>query len=267
MTAPPKNDDAILDRPEVCQAIFHPRREWGDPVVTDKDHLIPVAPDVKIGARFHMASPSAANILFFHGNGEIVSDYEELGPLYNRAGINFMVADYRGYGRSGGTPTVSAMLADSHRILDYARTWLADNGHNGPLVVMGRSLGSAPALELAAAHGDTIAGLIIESGFAKATPLLRLLGVDTNRIGFAEGKGFGNLDKVAHYTGPTLIIHAEHDHIIPFTDGQALFEASAADRKRLVRIDGANHNDIFYVGMATYMQAIADFMQAIGKGA
>lgn len=80
-------------------------------------------------------------------------------------GVNFLVADYRGYGLSGGVPTVSAMLGDSHHILDYARIRLEANGYGGPLVVMGRSLGSAPALELAA-HRDGIDGLIIESGFA-----------------------------------------------------------------------------------------------------
>jgi fermentation-respiration switch protein FrsA (DUF1100 family) len=190
--------------------------------------------------------PDGVNILFFHGNGEIVADYDDLGPLYNKRGINFLAADYRGYGRSNGQPTVGAMMADSHIILQYAKQWLQTNAYGGPLVVMGRSLGSAPALELAAAHGDTIAGLIIESGFALATPLLRLLGVDVARIGFNEDKGFGNLDKIRRYKGPTLIIHAQHDHIIPFSDGQALHDASGSAKKRLLRIDHADHNDIFY---------------------
>ena len=52
-----------------------------------------------------VADPAAPSILFFHGNGEIVADYDDLGPLYNRMGINFLAADYRGYGRSTGRPT------------------------------------------------------------------------------------------------------------------------------------------------------------------
>jgi len=261
MTPSPQADYSLLDRPEVLSAVFHPRADWRSPLSLDddRDHMITVADDVGIGARFHMASPAGANILFFHGNGEIVADYDELAPLYNRLGINFLAADYRGYGRSGGTPTVSAMMADSHIILDYVRNWLTSNGCTGPLAVMGRSLGSAPALELAAAHADNIDGLIIESGFARATPLLRLLGVDVKGIGFEEGKGFGNIDKIARYKGPTLVIHAQHDHIIPFADGQALYDASANANKRLVRIDDANHNDIFARGLETYLQAVAEF--------
>lgn len=265
MTPSPQADYSLLDRPEILRAVFHPRAERHSPSPTDvdRDHLIPVADDVSIGARFHMAAPAGVNILFFHGNGEIVADYNELGPLYNRLGINFLAADYRGYGRSGGTPTVSAMMADSHIIFDYVRNWLASNDCTGPVAVMGRSLGSAPALELAAAHADNVDGLIIESGFAMAAPLLRLLGVDVEGIGFEESKGFGNIDKIRRYGGPTLVIHAQYDHIIPFADGQALFDASGAAQKRLVRIDGANHNDIFARGLETYLQAVAEFARRL----
>lgn len=262
MNATPEQDMTPLDRPEVGRALFHPRQEWGPSSEDHNVHMIPVEPDIAVGARFHMAGPEAVNVVFFHGNGEIAADYEDVGPLYNRIGVNFLVADYRGYGRSGGSPTVRTMLFDSHRILDYARTWLAANGYTGPLVVMGRSLGSAPALELAA-YADRIGGLIIESGFASAGPLLRLLGVSLERIGFEEDKGFRNTDKIARFAGPTLIIHAEHDHIIPYADGEALLAASAAEHKMLLRIAGADHNDLFYVGMAPYLQAVAELVREV----
>ncbi len=265
MSATPEQEATLLDRPEVCRALFHPRGEWGPFFGDDNVHMIPVEGGIAIGARFHPAGTPAINVLFFHGNGEIAADYEDVGPLYNRIGVNFLVTDYRGYGRSGGSPTVSAMLSDSHRILDYARAWLAANGYTGPLVVMGRSLGSAPALELAA-RADRIDGLIIESGFAFSAPLLRLLGVHLERIGFEESKGFRNIDKIGRFTGPTLIIHAQHDHIIPYADGEALFAASAAEHKQLLRIDGANHNDLFYVGMESYLQAVAGMVREVGAG-
>lgn len=265
MTTTPSSYVA-LDRPEISNVIFHPRTE-GPPSAHDKDrdHLIAVAPDVQVGARFHMTAEDGANLLFFHGNGEIVADYDELAPLYNRMGINFLPVDYRGYGRSGGRPTVSAMMADGHVVFDYARTWLGRNGFSGPLVVMGRSLGSACALELAAAHSDPIAGLIIESGFAFAEPLLRLLGVAVDQIGFREDQGFRNIDKIRRFEGPTLIIHAQYDHIIPLSDGRSLFDASAARHKRFVQIDGADHNTIFSVGLETYERAVEDFMNTVRR--
>jgi hypothetical protein len=257
MKADLDRDLALLDRPEVSRALFHPRKERLSSGGRGSVHMIPVGQRVSVGARFHLAGPSALNLLFFHGNGEIAADYEDVGPIYNRIGINLLVSDYRGYGLSEGSPTVSSMLKDSHRILDYARTWLAANGHHGPLVVMGRSLGSGPALELAA-FGDHIDGLIIESGFASAVPLLRLLGLEVERIGFGKDTVFRNTDKIGAFKGPTLIIHARQDRIIPCADGEALYAASGAARKKMVRIDGAGHNDLFFVGMEPYLQAVAE---------
>ena len=166
--------------------------------------------------------------------------------------------DYRGYGRSGGSPTISAMMQDSHVILDFVEAWLKEQGFTGPLVVMGRSLGSAPALELAAAHAGRLHGLILESAFAYVTPLLELLGVDVAALGLKETEGFGQVDKIRHFSGPTLIIHGEHDNLIRATNAQALFDASpAVDKARLI-IAGAGHNDLLLHGLPVYMEAIRD---------
>ena len=259
-TAMGKPDYAILDRPEVLTRLFHPRPEWaGAGTGPGIDMDIPVAVDHTVGARLHLGATTGANLLFFHGNGEIVADYDDLGPLYNARGLNLLAVDYRGYGRSSGTPSVAAMMADCHLILDYCRDWLKDNAYSGPLILMGRSLGSASVLELAAAHPDRIQGLIIESGFAYAAPLLRLLGIDPEAIGFEETAGFANLDKIRIYNGPTLILHAEYDHIIPYSDSEALFAASPSPAKRHVKIPGANHNDIFLRGMEIYLDAVEQF--------
>jgi len=252
-------DYSPLDRPDITMFLFHPRSE-GHPAGADEGSgrhvLIPVEAGVEVGGCFYMASESAPNILFFHGNGEIVSDYEELGPVYIRMGINFLPVDYRGYGRSTGSPNVTNMMRDCHVILAFAMKWLADNACNGPLILMGRSLGSASALELASCYEKEIRGLIIESGFAYAAPLLALLGVDVAAIGFEEKSGFRNIDKIQSFKRNCLVIHAKNDHIIPFSDGQALYNACGAQNKRLLAIPGANHNDLLYVGFTEYMDAV-----------
>ncbi len=258
-----KIDYSHLDRPEILMSLFHPRPEWDNSGGKGEDVMIPVEDEVEVGARFHLHNAQAPNILFFHGNGEIVADYDDMGPLYNRHGINFLTIDYRGYGRSGGQPSITSMMRDCHIVFHFVRKWLAEKGYSGPLIVMGRSLGSASALELAAHYEGEIAGLIIESGFAYAGPLLQLLGVDPDAIGFKEEKGFRNKDKIASFHKPTLIIHAEYDHIIPFSDGVALFEACPAPEKQFLKIPGANHNDIFIRGMAQYITAIKELVNKV----
>jgi pimeloyl-ACP methyl ester carboxylesterase len=259
MVAVPSPDYASLDVPEVLWRLFHPRPESAliSSATSALEVLIPVEPRIAVGGRFYAAGASEPTLLFFHGNGEIVADYDDLGPLYVQRGLNFFPVDYRGYGRSTGTPTVSAMMRDSHRILAFALEWLNQQGFSGPLVVMGRSLGSASALELAALHPDRLDGLIVESGFAYAGPLLELLGVDLKALGFTEEVGFRNVDKIRRWEKPLLVIHAEYDHIIPFTDGQALYDASPSPEKTLLQVAGANHNDILWVGFDAYLEAVA----------
>ena len=260
-----KIDYSLLDRPEILMFLFHPRPEWGYSGTTSsaEDILIQVEKDVVVSARFHLAGKDAPTMLFFHGNGEIVSDYDDIGPLYMRMGINFFPVDYRGYGRSTGTPTITSMMKDSHIIFDYVQKWRKGKNFIGPFILMSRSLGSASALELSAHYMDHIDGLIIESGFAYAGPLLRLLGVEMEALGIREEDGFNNIDKITTFTKPTLIIHAENDHIISFTEGQALYDACPATDKRLLKIPGANHNDIFLRGMKEYMEAVKNFIRRL----
>jgi len=252
------SDYSHLDRPEILMRLFHPRPEYGAREKPENaiDLLIPVEGDLVVGGRFHLTSKSAPNILFFHGNGEIVADYDQMGPLYNRMGMNFLPVDYRGYGRSMGEPSITAMMRDCHVIFEFTRKWLVKNGYTASVIAMGRSLGSASVLELASHYRDLIDGLIVESGFALGGPLLQLLGLNLAAIDFREEKGFGNLEKIRSWDKPTLIVHAEYDHIIPFSEGQALYDACPSKAKTLLKIPGANHNDIFAVGLTEYMREV-----------
>ena len=259
-------DYSHLDRPEILHFLFHPRGEYygteKPPNATDV--LIPVEDNVVVGGRFHVAQQAAPSLLFFHGNGEIVADYDEMGPLYNRMGINFLAVDYRGYGRSTGSPTITAMMRDCHEIFEFSVKWLKDKGCTGPIIAMGRSLGSASALELASHYRDRMSGLIIESGFAFAAPLLRLLGINPDAIGFKEEEGFRNLDKIRTWDKPALIIHAELDQIIPLSEGEALYHACPSSEKTLLKIPSADHNDIFVRGLREYLREVEALARRVG---
>ena len=258
MNASSAADYSAFDRPDILEVLFHPRGDFSIPVHDEKtmDVYFTVADGVKIGAKFHAAGKDDPVILFFHGNGEIVSDYDDLGPLFARMGMGFFAFDYRGYGRSTGEPTVSAMMTDCHSLFDQGTVFLKEKGFNGPLIVMGRSLGSASALELAASRSDAVDGLIIESGFAFMMPLLELLGLTRLIPGVNEENGPMNGDKIRRFEKPTLVIHAQYDHIIPFSDGLTLYENSAAADKTLLEVKGADHNNIFMVGFEDYMNAV-----------
>jgi alpha-beta hydrolase superfamily lysophospholipase len=252
-------DFSQLDQPFILMFVFHPREDWTPPPPGAVDHAVPVADGVSVGCRFYPVSESAPSILFFHGNGEVVYDYDGIATLYNRAGVNLFVADYRGYGRSGGTPTFTNTVADAPIIFDYFRDTLRSGGYTGPLFVMGRSLGSLSAVELALGRAEQFKALIIESGFASAGRLLSLL---NPLMPFPSSGDFekANLERIRSIAMPLLLIHGEYDEIIPHEQAEIFHENAGSEDKRLLTIPGAGHNDIMLVGMEAYFSSIREFV-------
>lgn len=256
-----------LDHAKVLANVFHPRKEHSSNYPSGSvNHAIPVDEGIVIGGRFYCVDPTAPHILFFHGNGEIVSDYNDVGPIYNSYGLNFLTVDYRGYGKSNGNPTVTSMIRDAHVIFSYVRKWLENKGRVGPLIVMGRSLGIASALELASHYESELAGLIIESGFAYTIPLLNFLGIDTHGLGITESDGFGHVEKIACFSKPTLIIHAEFDQFIPRSDAEILLKTSPARKKEFMMVPSADHNTILMMAGRNYFEKIENFILKIAPG-
>lgn len=258
-------DYSDFDRPEVTYLLFHPRpeTEYAGHQQMFENILIPVEKNINIGARFYSAGKQRPIILFFHGNGEIAADYNDMAQIYNQINLNFMPVDYRGYGQSDGTPTVTAMMRDCHQIFQYTENWLSENGYKGPVVLMGRSLGSASALELAAEYKDSVGGLIIESGFSFVIPLLKLIGVQAESLALTEKQGLRNYEKIKTFDKPTLIIHAEYDDIIPLKEGKLLYQNCSAPDKKLLVVPNAGHNDIFAAGIQLYMESIYNLVNRV----
>lgn len=256
-----------LDVPTALGRIFHPRLDpagrRGEPLSTN-DAFVAVPDGEKIHLRFFIKDNTAPNLIFFHGNGEIVSDYSDLAPLFMQAGLNCVFVEYRGYGLSTGVPTVSTLYPDCLAAFDFALLELRQRNYGGKILVMGRSLGSACALELAAARKAAVDGLVIESGFAYSLPLLELLGVDASALGVTEEAYFGTLKQIGNWDKPLLVIHAERDRIIPLSDGRALFNAAPSKDKIFLSVPGAGHNDIFAYGMDDYLRELQAFASRLG---
>jgi uncharacterized protein len=260
------NYGSILDRPEIINFLFYPRKEagWHLPDYAMRFD-IQTHDGTRIGSRFYLSAPDQPHILFFHGNGEIAEDYDDIGQVYTELDMNFMVVDYRGYGSSQGQPGVASMLNDAHDALQSVQKWLRNENRTGPLWVMGRSLGSASAIELAASYSEVIEGLIIESGFSQTLPLLKRLGIDTDRIGISEEQVFSNSREIFLFSKPTLIIHAQYDQIIPLNHGEELFSQSPATLKKLHVVEGADHNTIMMMAGMGYFDIIRNFIRQAGS--
>ena len=252
---------------EVASAVFFPRPDmpYGPDAKGATDHLFDLKGGERLRIRLFLSDKDAPAILFFHGNGETARDYDPLADDYRALPASFIVADYRGYGPSTGKPSFNTFLADAHETMDEVKALLAKLGHTGPLGVMGRSLGSAPAIELAASRASEISCLIIESGFAKTVPLLRLIGIPVDVLGITEDHGPRNLAKMATVSLPTLVLHAEDDEIIPISQADLLFDANKDPKKFYVRVPRAGHNDIQMRAGESYFAAISDLIKRVHK--
>jgi pimeloyl-ACP methyl ester carboxylesterase len=245
---------------DVLSAVFHPRTE--KPVTpTDPrifDGTIPVEEGIVVGYRLYAFQKGAPVILYFHGNGEVASDYDVFASEFHRIGASLLVVDYRGYGWSTGAPTVSAMLKDTEPILAALPGVLLKAGLAGNILfVMGRSLGSAPAIHIASQHPDVFKGLIIESGFAYTAHLLARLGLPSDSL---TSDPIDNLEKIKRLTLPLLVIHGVQDVLLPIFNGQVLFDGSPAALKTFIQIDGAGHNTLMVYGLKQYFSGIAHFI-------
>ncbi|MEW6033563.1 MAG: alpha/beta fold hydrolase, partial [Chloroflexota bacterium] len=251
---------------------FYPRADWAPPPHGASDHAITVGQGVSVGARFYPVGPGAPAVLFFHGNGEVASDYDDIAPLYHQQGIGLFVADYRGYGRSGGSPTFASMVADAHPVFEYFRD-LVRKGNEGRLLrqgsgqalfVMGRSLGSHSAIELASSYAGEMRGLILESGFAHVPSLLRHHGLTTTspQLDAFERAVQARVRSIAL---PVLVIHGEWDTLVPPEFAHSFYENVGSKDKTLLTIPGAGHNDIMLLGMREYFSAIGDFVTRLGR--
>jgi alpha-beta hydrolase superfamily lysophospholipase len=204
-------------------------------------------------------------ILFFHGNGEVVSDYDEISPFYHQKGLNLVVADYRGYGVSSGIPTLTDLAQDAHDIFKQVREDLSRRDLRKDLWVMGRSLGSISAFELAYHYQEDIRGLIIESGFPSVVRIMAHLGMPTDGMGL-EKIDEECLERIERISIPSLIIHGDQDWLVPLDNAKDIYQHLGTRDKELLIIPSATHNDIMLVGFKEYFDALQRFIEKTNKG-
>ncbi len=252
---------SLMDSPALLQMLFHPQQEAKTATPENTvDVDITVDDNIEIGCRIFTVDKEAPIIIFFHGNAEIVTDYDDVGPMYQQQNINYAVADYRGYGWSTGSPLVSTFLSDANTVFIQLRKWFRDNDYTGEIFVMGRSLGSACAIDVGVNNEEDLDGMIIDSGFAMTLPLAKVLGLDIEPFGITEEQTFNNGGKIENFKKPTFMLHGQLDQLIPVWQAEKLHNLCGAKARELQMIPGADHNSLIAIGGLMYFQAIKKFI-------
>ena len=254
-----KVDFSLLDRPDILAFVFFPRPEHSPAPAGAEDLFVPVADGVQLHGRFYASSPDLPTVLLFHGNGEVVADYDGIAPVYHHVGLNLIVVDYRGYGASGGRPSFASLLADAHAAKAALLRHLDAAGCGRGRYLMGRSLGALPAVELAATDAAGLRGLVIESGAAGIRGWSRFARPGDDPATWDQLRQ-AQRARLAAITLPLLSIHGAEDELIPVESAVEVQAAAGSREKELVVIPRAGHNDLLAVGMRRYFAALTAFI-------
>ena len=249
---------SIFDEPRFNQALFLPRRDEVPAPPNSRDLFVDVADDARVHVRLHRRPGTRAALLLFHGNGEYVWNYNAVAGHFANAGVDLVVADFRGYGRSTGAPTLRHCVNDAGPVFDAVTAALGER----PLLVMGRSLGSTCAAELCRRDGARVRGLVLDSAPADLRGTLQRRGYPASTvISEADRHDFDPLPKLAFCTAPALLLHGEHDTLIPPSEARLSLDALGSADKQLVILPGCGHNNLSE--HPRYWEALAAFVARV----
>jgi len=212
---------------------------------------------VRLNAWFFPRQESSKVLLIFHGNAENIGTGLGRTKVLSTLGLNILAVDYRGYGKSEGSPDEAGVYRDAdaaYRYLTVERGFRAKD-----IIIHGVSLGGAVAIDLASRV--ECGGLIAESTFTSARDMARRA-FWIPLFAYVPKSQFKSISKIARVSSPVLVIHGRRDELIPFSMGEALY-AAALGPKTLAPLDSAGHNDVLLVNRDAYLAHLRGFLEKL----
>ena len=196
---------------------------------------------------------ATSTFLFCHGNAGNISDRLDSIDIFHDIGLNVLIFDYRGYGKSRGFPTERGTYLDAMA----AYKWLISEKKldEDKIIIFGRSLGGAIAIDLAAKINKGL--LISESAFTSIIDIGKEL-YPFLPVKYCTSIKYDSIQKIKNVKIPKLIIHSEDDEIIPFYHGEKLFKAAISPKQFYKMHSG--HNDGFMAMGKEYKDTIRGFI-------
>ncbi|MBS0263668.1 MAG: alpha/beta hydrolase [Planctomycetes bacterium] len=216
----------------------YPEGDWKPAAYQFEDVWFKSDDGTRLNGWYYPQPKPAAVVLLAHGNaGNVTHTVPLLKRLHDDHNLTVFSFDYRGYGKSDGTPDEAGVLADTRA----ARKWLAQRAHvaEHDILLVGHSLGSGAMVELAATDGAR--GLILLNAF---TSLPEVAGHHWPLVptGLLMQNRLDSLARIDRYQGPLLQVHGDRDRVVPLSQGQRLFE-KAHEPKQFVLHAGGRHQD------------------------
>lgn len=238
-------------------SMFYPERypsgDWSLPVA-HRDVDFRTRDGVKLhGWLIAAADPHAPLLIWCHGNGGNITERAPIAAELARRGASVLLFDWRGYGKSEGTPSEGKLYDDALAAYDFAASM------KQPIAMYGESLGGPYAAYVASKR--TVSCVVIENSF----PSLRQLGNALYRpfpLGWFAPFAMTTTRWLNAAKVPVLVMHGRRDGVIPFALGQQLYDDLATPRKELFISNEAGHSMIPSVEGERYYAAVVRFVRA-----
>lgn len=224
--------------------IYHPSSQMVDPAQAGVPEMSPVPvrtqDNLVITGWYAPATrPQAATIALFHGNAGTLAHRAHKARVLLDAGYGVFLVGYRGYGGNPGRPSEAGLYDDSRAVM----AWLSTQGiPQSRLVAYGESLGTGIAVQMATEHPE-LAALVLEAPFTRLPDLAPAYLLP----GFADMlmvDRYDSLGKLPNVQAPLLILHGEHDGVVPVNMGRQMFAAATGDKEGAF-LAQAGHNDLW----------------------
>jgi fermentation-respiration switch protein FrsA (DUF1100 family) len=234
----PYSPTASLETRGIFQPAKYPKGEWNQTAVLVRDANFAAADGTKLHGWYVAHEQPKGHALLLHGSaGNVTLLAQTLRKLNREHHLAVLALDYRGFGKSEGKPTEEGLYQDARA----ARKWLAETAAiaESDVILMGVSLGGAVAVDLAAKDGAR--GLVLANTFT-SLPSAAQHKTPWLPMGLLLSTRMNSLAKIKDYHGPLLLVHGDANEVVPFEQGQALYDAAPGE-KQLITAKGGKHND------------------------
>jgi fermentation-respiration switch protein FrsA (DUF1100 family) len=233
-------------------ALVETPAEWG---LMYEDVYLSSRDGVRLHGWYIPRNKAEEVVLFLHGNGGNISHRGASIEIFNRIGLNILIIDYRGYGKSEGSPGEKGLYEDARTAWRYL---IEQRGFKTEQIILfGRSLGAAVATKLATEVGPKT--VILESAFSRSRDMADTMMPIVSRIAVMRYP-FNSTERIKDIHARLLMLHSPDDEIIPYRLGEKLFQA-ANEPKQFVKLKG-DHNNGFMLSQPKYEQALSKFINS-----
>lgn len=238
------------------QVIFYPEKKIeflpAAAGLEHKDVFFRSTDNVKLHGWFIPVGSSRCTILFCHGNAGNVGDRLEKLKFFHGLGCSTFIFDYRGYGKSAGSPSEKGLYRDAQAAYDYL---VAQAIPKLKIIGFGESLGGAVIIDLASRN--ELKAVMLEGTFSCAKDMAQVMYPYLPHWLFWTR--WDSLTKIKSVIVPKLFFHSPEDEVVPYRLGRKLFEF-APEPKEFIELRG-NHNDSFLVSAALIKEKSAQFLK------